>query len=234
MNKSKGILLSQLFWLFTLLPLATLVTAEDTNEEVAKAQEIVDEAKVTYQNFVVDPNMTWFRNHVQDAKAILIVPSLVKAGFIFGGSGGSGVLLARDEQNDTWSYPAFYTMGSVTWGLQLGAEKAEVILLVMTDKGMDAMLSTKFQAGADASIAAGPVGTGAQAATADILQFSRAKGLFGGLTLEGAVIAVRDKWNHAYYGPNVRPVDILVRQSVSNEKAKPLIQVVEETKIETE
>jgi lipid-binding SYLF domain-containing protein len=96
-------------------------------------------------------------------------------------------------------------------------------MMAMTDKGKDALLSNKFQAGADASVAAGPVGVGAQAATTDIVQFTRSKGLFGGLSLEGSVIAVRDSLNHAFYGKPVSPLDILVKGNVRNPQADILI-----------
>lgn len=186
------------------------------------AETLVTEAQATFRDFINDPDLTWFRDNVGRAKGILIVPQLVKAGFILGGSGGSGVLLTEMGDGRTWSYPAFYTMGSLTGGLQIGAEVAEVVMLVMTSKGLDAFLSTKVQLGADASVAAGPVGAGAQAATADVLQFSRAKGLFGGLTVEGAVVGVRDSLNKAYYGRAVRPVDILINHEVVNPQADAL------------
>ncbi len=199
------------------------------SDEKAEAQEIVDKAKMTFENFTADPNMGWFRTHIKDTKGVFVVPMLLKAGFIFGGSGGSGVMLSREKKTGKWSNPAFYTMGSVTFGLQIGGEAAEVVLLVMTQRGMDAMLSTKFQLGADVSVAVGPVGAGAQAATADILQFARAKGAFGGLTVEGAVIGIRNKWNNAYYGKEVSPMDILVRRNVRNKNATPLVQSVTKT-----
>ncbi len=191
-------------------------------DDLSDAKGLVDKANTTLSNFIADPNMTWFRNNVHNAKGVFIVPTLGKAGFVFGGSGGTGVLLARDESSGKWSYPAFYTMGSATFGLQIGVQVAEVVLMVMTKKGMDSMLSTKFQLGGDASVAAGPVGAGAAAATADILQFARTKGVFGGLTLEGAVIGIRESLNTAYYGRAVRPVDILIRRDVSNAQANPL------------
>ena len=194
------------------------------------AEKFVLDSAETLMNFANDPELKWFHDHVKDAKGILIVPSLLKAGFIFGGSGGTGVMLRNNAFNsvwsnesiDQWSVPAFYTMGSVTWGLQIGVEKAEVVLLIMTDKGMDAMLSTKFQLGADASIAAGPVGIGTQAATADVLQFSRAKGIFGGFTLEGSVINPREKYNGAYYGRSTSPLNILVKSTEINAQANDL------------
>jgi lipid-binding SYLF domain-containing protein len=197
-----------------------------TADDAAEAQQTVNKAKVTVENFKADPDMTWFRDHVPNAKAVMVVPVMVKAGLIVGGSGGHGALLWRDSTSGEWSYPAFYFMGAVTFGLQIGGEKAEVVLMAMTDKGKDAFLTREFKLGADVSVAAGPVGAGAQAATADVLAFSRAKGLFGGLTVEGAVIEPRDSWNNAYYGRSLRPIEILVKRAVSNTAADPLRQAV--------
>ena len=170
--------------------------------------------------------MGWFRDNVKNAKGILVVPSLVKAGFIFGGSGGHGVLLGKDEKSGKWSYPAFFTMGSATFGFAAGIEKSEVILMIMTNKGMDSMLSTSFKLGGDVSVAVGPVGAGAKAQTADVIAFSRAKGVYGGVNLEGAVISTRDSLNSAYYGKPVRTVDIVVKHDVKNSKADPLLAEV--------
>src|SRR5258706_10099206 len=103
----------------------------------AAVDELVSDAKNTIQNFTSDPQMDWFRDHVPDAKGVLILPRLLKGGFIFGGSGGSGVLLARDAQTGTWSYPAFYTIGSLTVGPQIGGEAAEIVLLILPQQGVD-------------------------------------------------------------------------------------------------
>lgn len=205
-----------------LAALPSAVSADDA----ADAQQTVNKAKVTIENFKADPDMTWFREHVPNAKAVMVVPVLVKAGLIVGGSGGHGALLWRNSSSGEWSHPAFYFLGAVTFGLQIGGEKAQVVLMAMTDKGKDAFLSREFKLGADVSVAAGPVGAGAQVATADVLAFSRAKGLFGGVTVEGAVIEPRDSWNNAYYGREVRPIEILVRRSVSNPGADPLRDAV--------
>jgi len=193
-------------------------------KDKAEAEKVVNDATRTFNNFVADPNMTWFRDNVKNAKAMLVVPSLLKAGFIFGGSGGTGVVLARDGQ--VWRGPSFATAGSVSWGLQAGGSVAEVVMMAMTDKGKDALLSNKFQVGTEVSVAAGPVGAGAQAATTDIVQFTRSKGVFGGLSLEGSVIAVRDSLNQAYYGKPATPVDILVKGAVTNQQAAPLVKAV--------
>lgn len=217
--------------LFGLLALSGLalgsvqaLASDDAAKDKAEAVKVVNESVTVLKDFSADPNMTWYRDNITKAKAVLIIPTLVKAGFIFGGSGGTGVVLARDEATNTWKGPSFATAASVSWGLQAGGSAAQVVMMAMTDKGKDALLSNKFQAGADASVAAGPVGAGAQAATVDILQFTRSKGLFGGLSLEGSVIAVRDSLNHAYFGKPVTPVDILVKGDARNPQADVLIK----------
>jgi lipid-binding SYLF domain-containing protein len=214
------LLLSAILVVFMVAP----VSAED--KDFSKPHELVSKAQTTIKNFGSDPDMTWFRDNVNRAKGLFIVPQLLKAGFIVGGSGGSGVLLARDEKTGHWSYPAFYTMGSGSIGLQIGGAAEEIVLMVMSKKGMDAMLSSSFKLGGDVSVAAGPVGAGAKAATADIVAFSRSKGVYGGVSVEGAVIKIREGWNSSYYGESVRPIDILVLGKVSNKDADPLRSTV--------
>ncbi len=123
-------------------------------------------------------------------------------------------------------------MGSATFGLQIGVEAAEVVLIIRSERGKRALLSTEFKLGGDVSVAAGPTGAGAQAATTDMLAFSRTKGLFGGLTVEGAVIEPRAEWNAAYYGKAVTPEDILIKQSVRNAQADPLRRAVARARAE--
>lgn len=197
---------------------ASLVHASD----FGKPEELVAKSTAVYRSFMADPNMSWFHKNVDKARGIFIVPQMLRGGFIVGGSGGSGVLIAQDFKTAKWSYPAFYTMGSVSLGFQVGADTSEIILMVMTDKGLDAMLSTEFKLGADVAVAAGPVGGTAKAQTADILAFGRSKGAFGGISIEGALIKPRNKWNQQYYKQAVRPLDILIKQSVSNPDADPL------------
>jgi lipid-binding SYLF domain-containing protein len=197
-----------------------LTNAKATGSSDAQALVLKGTAVIT--SFLADSNMTWFHNNAHRARAIFIVPQMIRGGFIIGGSGGSGVLLHRDMKTGTWSYPAFYTMGSVSIGLQIGADASEIVMMIMTEKGLNAMLSTDFKLGADVSVAAGPVGASAKAQTADVLAFGRSKGAFGGVSIEGAVISPRDKWNNDYYGSPVGPVDILIRGSVSNPQADQL------------
>jgi lipid-binding SYLF domain-containing protein len=207
--------------LLTALALSGCATTKPSND-YGRPGELVDAALVTFNNFSADPNMTWFRNNIDRARAVIIFPRVVRAGFVFGGSGGSGTMLLRDQSTGEWTYPAFFSMGQGSFGFQAGVDVAEVVLMVMTQRGVDRFLSPSFQLGADASVAAGPVGAGASAALSDILSFSRARGVFGGLAVEGAVINPRNEWNSAYYGRNVRTVDILIKRNVSNPQADGL------------
>ena len=201
---------------------AVCMLASVSAASVSDLEELVSDARSALVDFTSDPAMDWFRDHVKNAKGVLVIPRLLKGGFIFGGSGGSGVLLARDPQTGAWSYPAFYTLGSVTAGAQIGGEAAQVMLMVMTQRGLDSMMATSVKLGAEIEAAAGPVGVGTKAATADVLAFSRTKGLFGGATVEGAWIGEREGWNEEYYGRHVRPVEILLDHKVSNPQADPL------------
>jgi lipid-binding SYLF domain-containing protein len=213
----------------TLLILSLILLAPSfiAAQDIKKIETLVVEAQKTFDNFMIDPDMGWFRDHIKDAKAILIIPSLLKGGFIVGGSGGSGALLTRNEQTGKLSYPAFYTLGAASIGLQAGAQKAQVILMVMTAKGKDSLMATSFKLGGDVSVAAGPVGAGKGAATADILTFTKAVGAFAGLSLDGSIIQPRDKWNSEYYGKEVRVIDIIERQQVENPQADNLRKSVD-------
>ena len=186
-------------------------------------QKLVNAAQATLSNFLRDPEMKWLQNNIGRAKAVLIAPEVAKAGFIVGGSGGRGLLLSRDAAGK-WSGPAFYTLATASVGFQAGISVSEMITLVMTDKGVNAMLSSSFKFGGDASVAAGPVGAGAKSdITTDLLTFSRSKGIYGGLNLDGTVLSTNDEWNTAYFGKKVLPPDILVRMNVSNAQAEKLL-----------
>ena len=211
----------------TLLPVLCLlgpfpVKADYTGEPT----ELVERATMVYKGFLADPNMEWFRNNVDRARGVFVVPQMLRGGFIIGGSGGRGVLLARDPATAKWSWPAFYSMGSVSLGLQIGADASEIILLIMTDRGLNAMLSTDYKLGADVAVAAGPIGASAKAQTADILAFGRSQGIYGGLSIEGAAITPLDDWNRQYYGGSVQIFDILVTQKWTNRHADPLRQLL--------
>jgi lipid-binding SYLF domain-containing protein len=184
---------------------------------------LVADAQVTLNNFLRDPDQTWIQQNLGEAKAVLIAPQIVKAGFIFGGSGGRAVLVARDGR--TWSGPAFYDLATASVGFQAGVEVSEAVILVMTEKGLNSLMATTFKVGGDASIAAGPVGAGAKSTvTADLVSFTRAKGIYGGVNLDGTVVHANVAWNDAYYGAsNVLPPDVLIRKTVRTAKASGLL-----------
>ncbi|MDJ0956774.1 MAG: lipid-binding SYLF domain-containing protein [Arenicellales bacterium] len=190
-------------------------------DDAAKSRELVEKANFAVKAFAEDSKMSYLHENLGNAEGVLVIPALIKGAFIVGGSGGSGVLLAKGEGNQ-WSYPAFYTMGTGSIGFQIGGEVAEIILMVMTKGGMDSLLASSFKLGTDASVAAGPVGVGGKAQAVDILAFSRTKGAFAGVSLEGAVIKVRPEYNSAYYGKEVRTTDVFITKTVSNPHADEL------------
>ena len=196
-----------------------------TPETQPAAEHEVSAAQTTLTDFKNDPNMTWFRNNLKNAHAVIISPNVTRGAFLVGGSGGEAVVLASDGKGGRWLGPAFYKLGDASLGLQAGVDVSEVVILVMTEKARDALLSSSFNLGGDASIAAGPVGTGASSAmTTDLVAFARSKGVYAGLSLEGAVIRPDTEANAAFYGRNVSPVDILVRGAADNPAAAPLRQ----------
>ncbi len=188
-------------------------------------QDVVNNAVKALEDMTADPNMRWFQENLPDAMGVVVFPTLIRGGFIVGAAGGNGVVLVRGPNG--WSYPSFVTLAAINFGAQAGATGGQLILLVRTQAGLDAFLSHKFQLGADAGIAAGPAGVGAQAATTDILAFSRTAGLYAGVSVEGATIFVRSSWNEQYYSsPGIRPMDILVARNQSNVGAQALRQTV--------
>lgn len=185
-------------------------------DDASDAKGLIDQAENTLKNFMNDPDMKWFGKHLQEAKGVYIVPKLTKGAFIFGVEGGNGVVLARDEKGG-WSEPVFYETSAASFGLQAGAQSQEAILLIMTPKAVDSLLANKIKLGADGSVAIGPKGEGADTnLTADFVTFTRAKGLYAGVSFDGALIRARDELNAAYYGQDVRPSDIIIAH-----KAKP-------------
>lgn len=217
------------FWMTALLLSClcwTPVWADSLDE-----QQLVEKAQHTVTSFMEDPNLTWFQDHVKEAKALLIIPQQLKAAFFFGADGGSGVLVARDNKTGEWGEPTFYVLGGLSFGFQFGGEASEVIILAMTQGAVEKLYSSSFKLGGDASVAAGPYGAGVEGATsanlnADFLSFSRSKGAYAGVSLEGSIIYADDDSNKAYYGKKVRPVDILVTKSVNNKHSAGLRQAI--------
>jgi len=149
------------------------------------------------------------RELIEKAQAIAVFPGVLKAAFIFGGSEGKGVISRRTAAG--WTTPAFFNLGGGSFGAQIGADKTDYVLLVMNDKGLNGLLSDKFQIGGEVGVAAGPIGRTASAATdaqlkAEILSYSRSKGLFAGVDLNGTAITPDNNLNEAFYGMKARDV----------------------------
>lgn len=217
------------FGIAIVLALALLITGvmPASDAMAGDAQDLVDKARATFNGFMRDKQYTWLHANIKDAKGLLIYPQVLKAGFIIGGSGGTGVLVVKGKQGD-WSQPAFYSIGSATFGLQIGGEAAEVIVMAMSQKAIDSLLTSSFKLGGDTSIALGPVGTGAKGnVTADFISFAKSKGLYAGINLEGAVVDVRDSLNKEYYGKAVSPVDIVIKHEVTNKGSEELRTTLE-------
>ena len=140
---------------------------------------------------------------INDAKCIVVIPHLVKGAFVIGGQHGRGIATCRTKEG--WSAPAFISIGGGSWGLQIGVEGVDLVMLVMNNHGLQRLLSSKFQIGADASASAGPVGRHASAGTdwtmkTEILTYSRSNGIFAGISLDGAVVEQDQDSTRAIYG----------------------------------
>ena len=193
----------------------------------SEQQKLVDDSAKSLSTFLRDPDMTWLQQNFKRAKAVIIAPELLKAGFIFGGSGGRALVVAKDPKSGKWLGPVFYAMATASVGFQAGISVSENVTLVMTDKGFNSLLATSFKVGGDASVAAGPVGAGAKSdIVADLITFSRAKGVYGGLNLDGTVVTSSYYWNKEYYGKKVLAPEVLVRGEVSNKGAAGLLNEV--------
>lgn len=196
------------------------------------AQLIVDRSVLTLERFLRERKDEIFMDLLLRAKGVLILPEVLKGAFLVGVSGGSGIFLVRDEKSGSFSYPAFYTLGGLSFGFQAGGSTSEMILLFMTQRGVNAMLTSNLKLGVDVGVALGPVGAGLKAETAnlsaDVVCFYTSKGLFGGISLDGAVVKVRTDLNRAYYGKEVSPLDILIAGAAKNPGASRLIQILKE------
>lgn len=199
---------------------AGLATAGDAQDQM------VEKAKITVDTLAGQSDMAQFRKLLAVSKGVVVFPQVLKAGFFVGGAGGSGVLLGKDAAGN-WSSPAFYTMGQGSIGLQFGAEAKELVLVIMTEKGLQAMIDNKVKLGGDLSAAVGPVGTTIGAASStninvDVFSFANSKGLFIGASVEGSILAPKDDWNDAYYGKPTTTQAIVINRTATNPQADNL------------
>ena len=195
--------------------------AEMRREPVDIARNVVSQATDTVHRFKSMPDLQDFAKYMPDALGIVVLPNVIKGGLMFGGEGGNGVLLVK-RSDASWSEPAFYVLGAASFGLQAGLQNTEVILLLQSKGAIEAVIDHQGKLGADAGITVGMIGAGAEVSTTtniglDVLAFANSKiGLFGGASLEGAVLARRTDLNQAYYGKDVGPRDILFGNAAAN------------------
>jgi lipid-binding SYLF domain-containing protein len=203
-------------------------TREDVDDRLAKAGEVL-------QQVMAAPDKGIPEEVMDHAKCVAVVPHLVKGGFVFGAEGGRGAVTCRTEHG--WSAPAFFDVEGGSWGLQIGVEGIDLVMIIQNDKGMQDLLQSKFQIGADASAAAGPVGRHASADTdwklnAEILTYSRAKGIFAGLTLNGAAVHRDDDAMKAIYGPGVSTREVLRGAVPATPGADPFLSAVHGARVQ--
>ena len=190
-------------------------------------QAVVDHAIGTLQDLRRDKEFGNARTLLHEAKAIVIAPRIFKAGFFVGGEGGEAVLMVRGAHG--WSDPAFYTVGSASFGLQIGAQESEMIMFVMSDRALQALMQDRFKIGADAGIAVATLGSTVEGATtanagADIIVWASASGAYAGISLDGTLVEPRRQADADYYGRSVSSSDIVLRNEARNPAAAPLIR----------
>jgi lipid-binding SYLF domain-containing protein len=197
---------------------------EDTVDRMQKSVDVL-------QSIMSTPDKGIPEEVLNGAKCIVVVPNLLKGGFIFGGKHGRGVASCRTPEG--WSAPAFVSVGGGSWGLQIGVEGVDLVMLVMNDRGLQHLLSTKFELTGEGSVAAGPVGRHTSAGTdvllnTEVLTYSRSKGIFAGLTLEGAIIEQDNDSTRAIYGQHMRFRNILSGHAATPAGAEAFVRAVSE------
>jgi lipid-binding SYLF domain-containing protein len=213
-------------FVLAMLSLGTLCWAGSGRED---ATDRLNNATAVLHEIMGMPDKGIPEEVLEHAKCVAVIPHMVKGGFVFGAKGGKGVATCRTAEG--WSAPAFITISGGSWGLQIGIEAVDVVLIIQNEKGMQKLLSSNFHVGADASAAAGPVGRHAEAGTdwkmdTEILTYSRAKGVFAGLTLEGASIRQDSDSRHAIYGRKVTTRALLLGQVSAPSVAQPFLAEV--------
>ena len=197
---------------------------EDTVDRLQSSVEVLHAIMATPDKGVPEEVLT-------GAKCIVVVPNLIKGGFIFGGKHGRGVASCRTSEG--WSAPAFISVGGGSWGLQIGIEDIDLVMLVMNDRGLQHLLSSKFELTGEGSVGAGPVGRHASAGTdwkmnTEVLTYSRSKGVFAGLTLEGAVVEQDNDSTNAIYGKHMSFRNILSGKASTPASADAFLKAVSE------
>jgi SH3 domain-containing YSC84-like protein 1 len=212
-----------------LAAMSAAMYAKDSDENASDAVKRIDAAANVLNEIMGTPDKGIPQEVLESAKCVAVVPSMIKGGFIFGARYGKGVATCRTKSG--WSAPAPFTVAGGSWGLQIGGEAVDLVMLVMNDKGMEHLLASKFKLGAEGSVAAGPVGRQAAANTdwkmrAEVLTYSRSRGVFAGLELNGAVIKQDDDDTRILYGKAVPFRDILTGRVAPPRGSEPFLAAV--------
>lgn len=218
--------MKKLMLFVALLSLASLGWAESKRES---STDRMDNAGRVLHEIMAAPDNGIPEEVLEHAKCVAVVPHMIKGGFVFGAQNGRGVATCRTA--DGWSAPAFFAITGGSWGLQIGLEGVDLVMIIQNEKGMQQLLASKFQLGADASAAAGPVGRHASAETnwkleTEILTYSRAKGAFAGLTLNGASVRRDDDSMQAIYGRHVTTREVLLGKVAAPAAAQSFLSAV--------
>ncbi len=205
--------------LSSLLVLVFLWTANATAADATSQRELLKDAKSVMEEIMSTPDLQIPKGLISKAKAVIIFPSMFKAGFFIGARYGTGVATVRDSQTGLWGPPSFITTLGGSFGFQFGAQAVDLVLLVMSERGIKGLLENNFTLGGDASITAGPVGRYAELGVDILLQgdmysYSRSQGIFGGVSLKGTVIKPNLRYNREYYNADLTPQEIMMGGAV--------------------
>jgi len=209
--------------LVAILGLAAVLMGRPALAEDKKPYQIVNEARQIVEEVMTSPDRSIPRDLLNGCAGVVVFPWVVKGGFVVGGSYGRGVILSH-AKGAAWRGPAFVEIGAGSFGFQIGVQSIELILVVMNQRGMEAIVSSKVKLGADLGVAAGPVGRRAEAGTdltlkAEVYSYSRTKGLFAGVSLEGSGLGMMEELNHEYYKKDYSVRDILFRGKATPPKS---------------
>jgi SH3 domain-containing YSC84-like protein 1 len=205
--------------LVAVLALVTIGLAGQPAQAQSEQQQLVERSRLVLDAFLSDPQFESIRVYVQNAYAVLIMPQMLKGGFLLGASYGNGILLARDPQSGAWGEPAFFGMGGGSIGLQIGLQSSDMIFTIMNEGALNKLLDHGLKFGADAGVAAGPLGAEVGTGTTlhlgeDVYAWGMSQGAFGGFWLDGTLVLPKNGWNEAYYGRPIQPEEIVRQRSV--------------------
>ncbi len=225
--------MSKQWWSLSVFVSIFLLLCVPAFADIAKLNTEIDECDDLIREVMQMPENSIPEDLLEKAEGIVIFPTVLKGGFIFGARYGTGVALHRDKKTGKWSAPCFYRIAGGSWGLQIGGQVIDLILVITNERGMKGLLQNNFTIGGDASASAGPVGRNAEISTdlflkAGILSYSRSKGLFAGVALDGAVLSPVADANEEYYGEKLTSYDILMADKVKpTQQGMALIKTIE-------